>query len=254
MPGRGEVNRKGPEMPERAMILAAGLGKRMRPITNETPKPLVKVAGRTLLDWSLDRFAEAGVRSVAVNTHHLGGKIKDHLRERASPEIRISPEDELLETGGGVVKALPLLGDGPFFAANADMLWLNGSANTLERMAQAWNEDGMDILMLLHFTVDAYGYNGRGDYRMDPLGRISRRPERQVTPYLFTGLQIIHPRLFRDAPKGPFSLRLLYGKALDERRLHGIVHDGEWFHIGTPEGLFEAENYMKMRYAGIKRR
>ncbi len=240
--------------PQRAMILAAGLGLRMRPITIDTPKPLIAVANKALIDWGLDRFAEAGVESVVVNIHHLGEMIEKHLRNRRHPKIIFSPEDRLLETGGGLLKALPSLGNRPFFVANADMLWLNGTTNTLARMADAWNDNQMDILMLLNFTVDAHGYNGNGDYHLGPLGQVIRRQRREVSPYTFTGLQIIHPRLLDNAPDGPFSLRLLYDRAMEKGRLYGIVHDGEWFHVGSPQGLDEAEEYMRFRYQEKERR
>ena len=240
--------------PRRAMILAAGVGKRMRPITKKTPKPLIKVAGRMLLDWTLDRFAEEGIETVVVNTHHFARRIEQHLGKRQSPQILFSPEDQLLETGGGVAKALARLGGKPFFVANGDVLWLNGTNSALARMAGAWDDGKMDALLLLHFTTDSHGYAGRGDFSVDPVGLLARRPEREISPYYFSGVQLLHPRLFDGAPAEPFSLNLLYDRAIDKERLHGIVHDGEVFHIGTPEGLAEAEAYMRVRYAGKERR
>ena len=240
--------------PKTAMVLAAGLGLRMRPVTETLPKPLVEVGGRTLLDRILDRLGDAGVDKVVVNLHHLGSLIETHLAPRLKPAIEFSPEAELLETGGGVAKALPLLGDGPFWVANGDVLWLDGPGSALGRLAAAWDDARMDGLLLLHETVNAYGYQGRGDFLADPLGRLVRRPECQVTPFLFTGVQILHPRLFATAPAGPFSLNRLYDRAIAAGRLYGVIHDGEWFHVGTPEALAEAEAYLSVRYAGRTRR
>mgnify|MGYP000252352619 CR=1 FL=1 len=236
------------------MILAAGLGLRMRPITKTLPKPLIKVAGKPLIGWAIDRLEEAGVEQVVVNLHHLGHLVRQHLDKRPAPEILFSPEKDRLETGGGVVKALPMLGGAPFYVINADALWLNGAQGALARMAQAWDGRRMDGLLLLHFTVDAYGYRGLGDFLLDQTGGLVRRPESEISPYLFTGVQILHPRLFKGVPEGPFSLNAVYDKALEKGRLHGVLHDGEWFHIGTPEGLAEAEVFMGTRYAGIRRR
>ncbi len=242
------------KIPKTAMVLAAGKGKRMRPITNNLPKPMVAVAGRTLLDHALDRVEEAGIKKAVVNTHYLAERIEQHLKQRASPNIVISFEKELLETGGGVKKALKEFGDEPFFVINSDALFLNGSLNALERLAERWNPDEMDALLMLHSTVEAYGYDGSGDFEMDPMGKIIRKPERQIAPYLFTGIQILHPRVFEDTPEGPFSLNVIYNKLIDEERLYGVDHDGEWFHVGTPEGLDQAETYMSVRYSGTRRR
>ncbi|MEQ8934196.1 MAG: nucleotidyltransferase family protein, partial [Amphiplicatus sp.] len=235
-------------------LLAAGLGMRMRPLTDNKPKPLIEVAGRTLIDHALDRLEDAGVKTAVVNVHYLGGQIETHLSTRKTPEIDISHEETLLDTGGGVAKALPLLGKDVFYAVNSDALWLNGYEDTLLRMARLWNDDRMDALLLLHSTVEAYGYWGVGDFTIDPAGVLARRAESEVSPYLFTGVQILHPRLFENAPGGAFSLNVLYDKAIDEGRLYGIVHDGEWFHVGSPEGLSEAESYLQARYAGTRRR
>jgi N-acetyl-alpha-D-muramate 1-phosphate uridylyltransferase len=241
-------------IPDHAIVLSAGKGLRMRPITNSTPKPMIQVGGRTLLDRTLDRLEDSKVKKVVVNLHHLGAQIERHLGSRKSPDIAFSHEDELLETGGGVLKALPQLGKTPFFVVNADAMLLNGSEIALDRMKTAWDDGAMDGLLLLQSTVEAYGYRGRGDFWVDPSGVITRRPEREVSPYLFTGTQILHPRLFKGSPKGAFSLNVLYDKAIEEKRLFGIVHDGEWFHIGTPDGLAEAETYVQTRYPGIRHR
>lgn len=242
------------ETPRTAMVLAAGFGVRMRPITETRPKPLIEVAGRSLIERTIDRLADVGVEKVVVNVHHLGGMIVDHLKDRDGPEIVFSPEDPIMETGGGIKNALSALGNEPFYACNADTMWLNGSQDALDRLARHWQDDDMDALLMLHSTVDAYGYDGLGDFSSDADGRLTRRPESEVAPYLFTGVQILHPRLFKNAPHGAFSMNLLYDGALQCGRLYGIVHDGEWFHIGTPDGLKEAETYMKLRYAGIKHR
>jgi len=236
------------------MVLAAGLGERMRPLTNTTPKPMLKVAGQSLVDHALDRLEDAGVEQAVVNTFYLAEILEEHLARRPSPYITISREDARLETGGGIRKALPNLGRGPFYVVNGDALWLNGPTDALGRMANLWNDMTMDGLLLLHSTVDAYGYSGRGDFLIEPEGQLSRRPEQEVCPYLFTGIQILHPRLFESTDDGVFSLNVLYDTAIDNNRLFGIVHDGEWFHIGTPQGLAEAETYMKHRYAGVQHR
>lgn len=229
------------EIPKRAMILAAGLGTRMRMLTEDKPKPLVEVSGRAMLDTILDRIAAAGIDEVVINLHYLGDRIVDHLAERKAPTIVYSREDELLETGGGVKKALPLLGAEPFFVTNGDVCWLDGYASALTRLAAHWDEAEMDGLLLLHPTVYAFGYEGFGDFMMDPDGRITRRAEREIAPFIYAGIQILHPRFFEDAPEGPFSLNLLYDRAIENGRLFGIRHDGEWFHIGTPEELRDAE-------------
>ncbi len=240
--------------PRRAMVLAAGKGTRLRPLTDTLPKPLTAVGGRTLIDRVLDRLQEAAVETVVINLHHLGGMIEEHLAGRPAPRIVYSREDGLLETGGGVAKALPLLGAGPFYVVNGDVMWLNGPRSALARMAATWDDGAMDALLLLHSTVEAYGYQGRGDFWADGCGVLARRPECEISPYVYAGVQLVHPRLFEGAPGGAFSFNVLYDKAIEARRLHGMVHDGEWFHIGTAEGLAEADDYMQVRYPGDKKR
>jgi len=241
--------------PKNAMVLAAGLGLRMRPITDKTPKPMIKVAGRTLLDHALDRLVAVGVQKAVVNTHHLGDQIIDHLKFRRDLEIVISDEaDQLLETGGGVKKALSHFGDDPFYIANADILWLNSNTDALQRLADLWDADQMDALLLLHSTVEAYGYRGRGDFIVDPLGKLARRPEREISPYVYTGVEIIHPRAMKDTPDGPFSLNVVFDRLIEQERLYGIVHDGEWFDIGTPAGLNQVEIFMNQKFPGRRRR
>ena len=242
-------------IPYKAMVLAAGLGTRLKPVTDTLPKALVQVDNRALIDHALDRLEAVGVGEVVVNTHYLAEQLQAHLSGRKSPVLQISHEDDLLDTGGGIAKALPLLGDDPFLAVNADAFWLNGPYDALQRMAHTWDDDTMDGLLLLHSTVEAYGYTGLGDF-CAPLGDgvLTRRLEGEVSPWLFTGIQMLHPRLFKTAPDGAFSLNLLYDPAIQSGRLLGVVHDGEWFHVGTPQGLEEAETYMHLRYAGKERR
>lgn len=236
-------------IPQKAMILAAGLGSRMRPITDTIPKPLITVDNKTLIDHVLDRLESAGVREVVINTYYLAEQLEDHLKKRKSPKIRISRENQLLDTGGGVNNALRLLDDAPFYVINSDAFWLDGPFDTLVRLAETWEENAMDVLLLLHSTVEAYGYKGQGDFCSDSVGCLNRRLEGQVSPWLFTGIQLLHPRLFNNAPKRAFSLNELYDKAIETERLFGTVHDGEWFHVGTPEGLEETNTYMQQRYA-----
>ena len=228
--------------PRRAMVLAAGLGKRMRPLTETVPKPLIEVGGRAMLDRALDRLEAFGIDGVVVNSHYLGDLIETHLATRSSPRTSVSREEILLDTGGGVAHALDRLGESPFFAVNADIAWLDGPTPALERLARGWDDTAMDALLLMHRCVGAYGYDGRGDYFMDPDGALHRRAARDVSPYVFTGVQILHPRLFDGAPEGPFSLNLLYDRAESAERLFGIVHDGEWFHVGTPAALRTADD------------
>lgn len=236
------------------MVLSAGLGLRMRPITEKIPKPLIPVAGRPLVDHAIDRLADAGVETVVVNTHYLAAILERHLGRRTSPTILFSPEPTLLETGGGVKAALPLLGEAPFYVVNGDAFWLNGSVDALGRLAEIWDDATMDALLLVHATVDAYGYDGRGDFGCAPDGLLTRRPECEVSPWLFTGIQLLHRRLFDGSPDGAFSLNLLYDKAIEAKRLFGIVHDGEWFHVGGADGLAAAETFLSVRFAGVERR
>lgn len=227
-----------------AMVLAAGFGKRLRPLTDTIPKPLVRLRGHSLLDRILDRLEAAGVEEVVVNLHHLGEKIEAHLAKRPSPGIVYShEEEEILETGGGVAKALPLLGKGPFFVCNGDVCWLDGRVPALQRLAEAWDDQRMDALLLMQPMASAVGYDGRdGDYFMDPDGCLERRCESSVAPFLFSGVQLLHPRLFKGVPEGAFSLNRLYDKAEAAGRLWGLRHDGEWFHVGTADALREVED------------
>ncbi|MBI3444921.1 MAG: nucleotidyltransferase family protein [Magnetospirillum sp.] len=226
-----------------AMVLAAGLGLRMRPITLTTPKPLVSVAGRTMLDRALDHVARAGVDNIVVNTHWLADRVTEHLAGR--DEITLSPEPELLETGGGVAKALPHLGHTSFFVVNSDIIWTDGKVPALARLARLWDPARMDALLLLQRVDEAVGYDGKGDFTLDAADVPHRRGEAPSAPYLFSGVQVLHHRLFEGAPEGKFSLNVLYDRAAASRRLFALVHDGKWYHVGTPEALPEVERMLR---------
>lgn len=225
-----------------AMLLAAGRGERLRPLTDHCPKPLVEVGGQTLMSRILDRLEESGVERVVVNLHHLGGMIEQHLAGRQRPDIVFSREDILLETGGGTTLALPALGPAPFYVINGDVLWIDGDMPALARLRQAWDGDEMDALLLVTPVEVAVGYDGAGDFDMDGAGRLIRRGANRAAPYVFSGIQILHPRLFASAPAGPFSLNILYDRARGQGRLFGLRHDGGWLHIGTMAGLEDARH------------
>ncbi len=226
----------------RAMVLAAGLGTRMRPLTDTLPKPLVPVAGKPLLDHVLDRLADAGVETAVVNVHHMAALIEKHLQGRTRPKIAISDErGELLDTGGGVVKALPLLGDHPFFHMNSDTAWIEGVTPNLTRLAAQFDPKQMDMLLLLASTTGSIGYEGRGDFAMAPDGRLSRRAEREVVPFVYAGAAVLSPKLFTDAPKGKFSLNKLFDRAIEAGRMFGLRLEGTWMHVGTPAAIKAAE-------------
>lgn len=229
-------------LPAAAIVLAAGLGTRMQPFTNDRPKALVGIAGRTLIDRALDRIRDAGVETIVVNVHHKAEMLKAHIAEWPRARPIISDETDLLrETGGGVAKALPLLGDGPFYVINSDIIWFDGALNTLQRLSARWDDSRMDALLLVHPATTATGYEGRGDFVMDPEGRLARREEQRVAPFVFTGIQILHPRLFAGGPSGVFSLNLVYDRALATGRLYGLRHDGIWMNVGTPQNAILAE-------------
>jgi len=228
--------------PTKAMVLAAGLGTRMRPLTERMPKPLVAVAGRALLDHVLDKLADAKVAEAVINVHYLPDQIIDHVAARSRPRIIISDErDAVLGTGGGVVKALPLLGDTPFFHLNADTLWIDGAQPNLARLAEAFDPARMDALLLMAPTAGSIGYSGSGDYAMRPDGTLQRRPEREVVPFVYAGVAILSPALFADAPCGAFSLTRLFDRANEAGRLFGLRLDGIWMHVGTPDAVEAAE-------------
>lgn len=242
-----------------AMVLAAGLGERMRPLTETMPKPMIPVGGTPIIDRILDILMIAGIERVVVNSFYLPEVLETHLQQRKRPDIAISREPERLETGGGVLRALDHFEDSPFFLINGDTLWLDGPTPTLDRLEAVWDEEQMDALLLLHSTVAAYGYDGAGDFVVDPNGKLARRPEQEVSPYVFTGTQILHPRLFtrdvRDGVLGDvFSMNKLYDRALEAERLYGMIHDGEWFHIGTPDALLEVEAFLDDPYPGAEHR
>jgi MurNAc alpha-1-phosphate uridylyltransferase len=227
-------------VPQSGMVLAAGLGTRMRPITDRIPKPLVTLGGKALLDHALDRLSDAGVPRAVVNVHYMAEMIARHLEGRQQPAITLSVEDELLETGGGILKALPLL-DEVFYVVNADIFWLDGKVPALKRLAEAWDGERLDALLLLQRTTSALGYEGIGDFIVDPLGQVRRRREREVAAHLFAGVQIVHRRLFDGEKPGKFSVNRLWDLALAAGRLAAIVHDSEWYHVGTPAALAQAE-------------
>lgn len=231
-------------LPKSAMIMAAGLGTRMRPLTDHKPKPLIEIDGKPLLDHVLDRLGAAGVEQVVVNVHYLPEALEAHLKGHCGGlDIVISDErDLLLETGGGLVRAGPLIDSDPFFSVNSDNLWLDGSRDTLVGLAQQWDDDRMDALLLLVPRKAARNHRGNGDFRLGEAGRVERRGEQPFAPFVFTGIQIVSKRLLRDAPHGPFSTNVLWDRAIAAGRCFGAVHDGLWFDVGNPEaiGLTEA--------------
>jgi MurNAc alpha-1-phosphate uridylyltransferase len=229
--------------PTKAMVLAAGLGLRMRPLTETMPKPLVAVAGQPLLDHVLDKLAAAGVDEAVVNVHYLPDQIIDHVKSRTAPKIIISDErDQVLGTGGGVVKALPLLGDAPFYHLNADTMWIDGVRPNLARLAENFDPEKMDILLLMAPTANSIGYSGKGDYEMRADGTLRRRKENQVVPFVYAGVAILSPAIFKDAPVGEFSLTQLFDRANEAERLYGLRMDGVWMHVGTPDAVRAAED------------
>ncbi|MFH1794598.1 MAG: nucleotidyltransferase family protein [Pseudomonadota bacterium] len=229
------------ETPRTAMVLAAGLGKRMRPITDTMPKPLVKIAGKSLIDWGLDALAEAGVKSAVVNVHYLPDQLVSHVSGRAKPAIEISDErDALLDSGGGIVRALPKLGSSPFFVLNADTFWIDREDSSLRRLALAWNDAEMDILLMLARLDQATGHSGGTDFLLTSDGRLARA-KGDPDGLIYAGAAIVHPRIFADAPTGAHSLNVEFDRALAAGRLHGMVLDGDWITVGTPDAIAPAE-------------
>jgi MurNAc alpha-1-phosphate uridylyltransferase len=229
-------------IPKTAMVLAAGLGTRMRPLTDKKPKPLVEVAGHALIDHVLDRLAEAGVERAVVNVHHFAEQIERHVAARTKPKVTISDERGLLlGTGGGVVKALPALGVAPFFLVNSDAIWIDGVQPNLARLAETFDPAGMDALLLLAPTTGSIGYAGRGDFAFAADGPLRRRAEREVAPFVYAGAAILAPALFKGAPKGEFALTDLFERAAEQGRLYGLRLEGLWMHIGTPDAIAQAE-------------
>ncbi|MDE2283350.1 MAG: nucleotidyltransferase family protein [Hyphomicrobiales bacterium] len=229
-------------MPKSAIVLAAGLGTRMRPHNGHIPKPLVQIGGKSLIDYCLDRLADAGVERAVVNVHHLADAIEQHLAARTRPQIVISDERSvLLGTGGGIKKALPLLGDAPFFLVNSDTVWLDGVKSNVARLADAFDPQAMDALLLLAPTAGSIGYAGRGDFAMLADGRVRRRGEGEVVPFVYAGAAILTPSLFAGAPDGAFPLTTLFDRAGAAGRLFGLRLEGVWMHVGTPEAVAAAE-------------
>ncbi len=228
---------------ESAMVMAAGLGKRMRPLTATRPKPLVRVAGKALIDHSLDRIEAAGVGHVVVNVHYLADALEAHLAaQKRSFTISISDErDQVLETGGGMVRALPQLRGDPILIVNSDNIWTDGPEDSIQHLVRHWDGDKMDALLLLIRQASATGHGGRGDFHMDPAGKLSRRRPGRIAPFVYTGIQLISPRLLDDAPEGPFSTNILWDRAIAAGRLYGLSHMGQWFDVGTPAAIAPTE-------------
>lgn len=238
----------GAVVPKTAMVMAAGLGKRMRPLTATRPKPLIEVAGKPLIDHALDRLRAAGVAKAVVNVHYLASAIEAHLRNRVEGiEIAISDERKLLlETGGGLVAALPLLDADPFLVVNSDNLWIDGPVDALKLLASFWDDERMDALLLLVPLARAHCHTGRGDFHMNAVGQLRRRRPHGVAPFVYTGIQIVSKRLFAgDLPEGPFSTNLLWDRAIEAGRCYGAVHQGLWFDVGRPESIKMAEEMLR---------
>lgn len=230
-----------PLVSDTAMVMAAGLGRRMLPLTERLPKPMVPVAGKPLIDHALDRLAEAGIARAVVNVHYLPEAVEAHVGARTAPQVTISDERELLlETGGGMVKAEALLPD-PFFCVNSDNVWLDGPRNAFDELSNAWDPARMDGLLLLSRHTSACNFRGKGDFHMDGHGRLSRRRSGRIAPFIFTGIQLVSKRLLRDAPSGPFSTNVLWDRAIEHGRLFGVVFTGLWFEVGTPEAIRPTE-------------
>lgn len=236
------------------MLLAAGLGTRMRPLTDRTAKPLLPLGGRTLLDHALDRLADAGVEHVVINAHWQADLVADHLAAQWAdgPRITLLREAALLDTGGAVAAALDLLGPDPFYVVNGDAFWLDGPTPALTRLADAWDA-ARDAVLLVHRTFQVQGDVGPGDFAVDPLGRARRRRPGEIVPYIFAGIQLLNRALFADAPAGSFSLNRLWDHAIAADRLRVLVHDGLWFHLSTPPDLSEAESLLQARAVGDAR-
>ena len=225
-----------------AMVMAAGLGKRMRPLTATMPKPMVRVAGKPLIDHTLDRLADAGVARAVVNVHYLADALEAHVVGRANPKVTISDErDALLETGGGMVKAQGLLPD-PFFCLNSDNIWLDGPRNAFADLSMLWDAERMDALVMVVPHKRAANFDGPGDFHLDAAGKVSRRQPGRIAPFIYTGIQLVAQRLLRDAPEGKFSTNILWNRAIEEGRLYGLPFTGEWFEVGTPQAIRPTED------------
>lgn len=228
---------------ESAMVMAAGIGKRMRPLTATRPKPLVRVAGKALIDHSLDRIEAAGIGHVVVNVHYLADALEAHLAaQKRNFTIAVSDErGQLLETGGGMMKALPLLTGDPILIVNSDNIWTDGPQDSIANLARHWDDAKMDALLLVIRQASATGHGGKGDFHMDPAGRLSRRKPGRVAPFVYTGIQLVSRRLLVDAPEGPFSTNILWDRAIAAGRLYGLSHMGQWFDVGTPAAIAPTE-------------
>lgn len=228
-----------------AMVMAAGMGKRMRPLTASQPKPMVRVAGKALIDHALDRLAENGIAKAVVNVHYMADALEAHVTERAAPRVTVSDErDALLETGGGLIRAKGHLPD-PFFCLNADNIWLDGPRDAFRDLSELWNPDKMDALLLVVTHARAANFNGQGDFYMDGMGKLSRRMPGRIAPFIYTGIQLISHRLLRDAPEGKFSTNVLWNRAIEEGRLYGASFTGQWFEVGTPDAIRPTEDALK---------
>lgn len=236
-----------PWRPHAAFVLAAGLGTRMRHLSDTLPKPMVPLNGVALIDRALDRIVDAGIPRAIVNVHYMADRLEAHLAKRTRPILTISDErGQLLETGGGVMHAWPHLKSGPFLIHNSDSVWIEGVGANLDRLCQAWNPDTMDSLMMLAPAAHSIGYDGDGDFDMDGAGRLTRRSPGRQSPFVFAGVSIAHPRLFKDVPAGAFSLNAVWNRAIEAGRLYGVRMAGIWMHVGTPEAVQEAERQLTL--------
>ena len=230
------------------MLLAAGLGTRMRPLTDDRPKPLVEVNGKAMLDYVLDALASAGIRRTVVNVHYLADRLEAHLAGRTAPQIIVSDErQQLLDSGGGVKKALPHLGSAPFLSVNSDAIWLDGPRPNLRRLAEHWDAEAMDILLLVASTSFAVGWGNKGDFSLDQAGRLRRPKPGEVTPFAYAGIAVLKPELFEETPD-VFSLNLLFDRALRRDRLFGLRMEGIWMHVGTPDAVGEATHRIRASF------
>jgi len=235
-------------MIDTAMLLAAGFGTRMQPLSDSCPKPLLKLAGISLIDWTLNRLRRDGIKKFVINIHYLPDQMRAHFA--AQNDVTLIHEDPILETGGGVKNALNVLGDNPFFVVNTDTIVTNGTEPVIAQMQQAWDGGHMDFLLLLQDRAHAFGYDGKGDFVLTDEDHVARRSKDDFAPYVFTGSQILNPKVFKDSPDGAFSLNLLYDKALEKGCLNAVVNQGGWYHIGTPEALSQAETIFLKDHMG----
>ena len=230
----------------KAMVMAAGLGRRMLPLTETMPKPLIGFAGKALIDHALDRLEKAGIKQVVVNVHHLADQVEEHLRNRSKPTVIISDERALLlETGGGAKKALEHLGPEAFYVLNSDSIWQEDQKQVLQQLYENWDGERMDSLLMLAQTSKSIGYDGAGDFNMNADGTLLRKGEDEQVPFVNMGVYLIHPKLFKNTTDGAFSMNLLWDRALQKNRLFGLVHDGQWMHLGTPQSLHQAQTFIQ---------